>query len=330
MTDLQTTWFLVVGVLFAGYSVLDGIDGGVGTLALARPGDDDARRRRLGTLGPATLGNELWLVAGLAALFAAFPPVRAAVTSAFGGLLGLLALVFVLRAVALGKGRSAEAVGRSRDVAFGALSVAAAFLLGLLLGNVLLGLPLDGAGRSTASLGDLLSPFALVVAVEAVALFALQGACWLNLRAGEGEDVVLRAWVTAVALHGLTGVSSLFAAPHLWEPYHHPLTWIAPVVMLASLVALPYFVKAGRPALALGASSLSIAALWGIVGQGLYPALVPARGGSGESLTIATAAASPDVQTSLLVVLLLALTLVAGYSAFVFLRFRRPGPPTSP
>ncbi len=324
MTDLQTTWFLVVGVLFAGYSVLDGIDGGVGTLVLARSGDDETRRRRLATLGPATFGNELWLVAGLAALFAAFPPVRVAVTSAFGGLLALLALVFVLRAVVLGKGRGSEPVDRSRDVAFGALSALSAFLLGLLLGNVLLGLPLDDAGRFSGAFGELLSPFAIVVAVETVALFALQGACWLRLRAGEGEDVVLRAWLTAVALHGLTGVLSLFAAPHLWEPYHHPLTWVAPVVMLGSLVALPYFVKAERPALALGASSLSIAALWGIVGQGLHPALVPARGSAGESLTIATAAASADVLTSLLVVLLLALTLVAGFSAFVFLRLRRP------
>lgn len=323
MTDLQTTWFLLVGVLLVGYSVLDGIDGGVGTLILSRSGEDETRRRRLATLGPATLGNELWLVGGLAALFAAFPPVREAVASAFGALLGALALAFVLRAVVLGKGRASGAVDRPRDVAFGALSALAAVLLGLMLGNVLLGLPLDEAGRFAGAFRDLLSPFALVVAVETVALFALQGACWLNLRAGEGEDVVLRAWVTAVALHGLTGVFSLFAAPHLWEPYHHPLTWIAPVVMLASLVALPYFVKAGRPALALGSSSLSIAALWGIVGQGLYPALVPARGGAGESLTIAHAAASPDALTSLLVVLLVTLTLVAGYSAFVFLRLRR-------
>jgi len=64
MTDLQLTWFLLVGILFAGYSVLEGIDGGVGTLVLARSGDDEARRRMLGTLGPATFGNEFWLVAG--------------------------------------------------------------------------------------------------------------------------------------------------------------------------------------------------------------------------------------------------------------------------
>jgi cytochrome d ubiquinol oxidase subunit II len=323
MMDLQTTWFLVVGILFAGYSVLDGIDGGVGTLVLARSADDEARRRMLGTLGPATLGNEFWLVAGVAALFAAFPAVRATVMSAFAWLLGLLVLVLVMRAVALGAGRASEVVDRSRDVGFGALSALAAFVPGLVLGNVLLGLPLDEAGRYAGAATDLFRPFALIVAIEVAGLFALQGACWLNLRVGGEEDAVLRVWVTAVALHALTLVSSLIAAPHLWEPYHHPLTWIAPVAMLVALVAVPFLAKAGRARAALLSSSVAIAALWGIVGQGLYPRVVPALGEPSRSLTVAHAAASPTVLTSLLVVLLLALTLVAGYSAFVFLRFRR-------
>lgn len=323
MMDLQTTWFLVVGILFAGYSVLDGIDGGVGTLVLARSADDEARRRMLGTLGPATLGNEFWLVAAVAALFSAFPAVRAAVMSAFAWLLGLLVLILVMRAVALGAGRSAEVVDRSRDVAFGALGALAAFLPGLVLGNVLLGLPLDEAGRYAGTAADLFRPFPLIVAIEVVGLFALQGACWLNLRLGGEEDAVMRVWVTAVALHALTLVSSLMVAPHLWEPYHHPLTWIAPFAMLVALVAVPFLAKAGRARAALLASSTAIAALWGIVGQGLYPRVVPALGDPSRSLTVAHAAASPTVLTSLLVVLLLALTLVAGYSAFVFLRFRR-------
>jgi cytochrome d ubiquinol oxidase subunit II len=323
MIDLPTTWFLVVGILFAGYSVLDGIDGGVGALVLARSADDAARRRMLGTLGPATLGNEFWLVAAVAALFASFPAVRVAVMSAFAWLLGLLVLVLVMRAVALGAGRASEVVDRSRDVAFGVLGVLAAFLPGLVLGNVLLGLPLDEAGRYAGAATELFRPFALIVAIEVVGLFALQGACWLNLRVGGDEDAVMRVWVTAVALHALTLVSSLMLAPHLWEPYHHPLTWIAPVAMLVALVAVPYFARAGRARAALLASSAAIAALWGIVGQGLYPHVVPALGAPERSLTVAHASASPTVLTSLLVALLLALTLVAGYSAFVFLRYRR-------
>jgi cytochrome d ubiquinol oxidase subunit II len=331
MTDLQLTWFLLVGILFAGYSLLDGIDCGVGTLLLGRGRSDAERRRALGSIGPATFGNEFWLVAGVAALFTAFPQVRATVLAAFTPLLAAFVLVLVLRAAALGSGRAWEDVERpkSRDVTFGVLSVLAAFFPGLILGNVLRGLPFDSQGGYAGSPGDLLNPFSLVLGLEAVALFALQGACWLNLRTGTelGErtrDTALRAWVTVVAVHGTAGLLSLWAAPHLWASYHHPLTWVAPVVMLVSLVAVPFLVKGGRARSALVASSTVIAALWGIVGQGLYPRIVPALGEAGHGLTIANSAATPTVLTSLLVVLLAVMSLVAGYSAFVFMRFRRP------
>ncbi len=331
MTDLQLTWFLVVGILFAGYSVLDGIDGGVGTLLLGLGRSGEERRLALGTIGPATFGNEFWLVAGVAALFTAFPPVRATVLAAFAPLLAAFLLVLVLRAAALGSGRASEGTERprSRDVTFGVLSVLAAFVPGLILGNVLRGLSLDAQGSYTGSPGDLLNPFALVLGLDAVALFALQGACWLNLRAGpvlgeRTQDTALRAWVTVAALHGSAGLLSLWAAPHLWKPYHHPLTWIAPAVMLVALVAVPFLVKGGLAGAALLASSTVIAALWVIVGQGLHPRIVPSLGEAGHSLTIANSSAAPTVLTSLLLILIAAVTLVAGYSAFVFVRFRRP------
>jgi cytochrome bd-type quinol oxidase subunit 2 len=94
--------------------------------------------------------------------------------------------------------------------------------------------------------------------------------------------------------------------------------------MLVSLVALPFLVKGGLARAALVASTSVIAALWAIVGQGLYPRVVPALGEAGSSLTIANSAATPTVLTSLLLILIAALTLVAGYSVFVFVRFRRP------
>lgn len=331
MTDLQLTWFLLVGILFACYSVLDGIDSGVGTSLLGRGASGEDRRLALASIGPATFGNEFWLVAGVAALFTAFPPVRATVLAAFAPLLALFVLVLVLRAAALGSGRSTVEAERQRwrDGAFAVLCVLAAFVPGLVLGNVLRGLPLDAQGSYSGAFGDLLNPFALVLGLEAVALFALQGACWLNFRAGDGprektQDAVLRAWVTVVAVHGAAGLLSLWAAPHLWKHYHHPLSWIAPVVMLGALVAVPFLAKAGLPRAALLASSTLLAALWGIVAQGLYPEIVPALGEAGRGLTISSSAAAPVVLTSLLVVLVAVVTLVAGYSAFVFLRFRRP------
>jgi cytochrome d ubiquinol oxidase subunit II len=331
VSDLQTTWFVLVGVLFAGYSILDGIDCGVGVFLLGPGREDRERRLALASIAPATFGNEFWLVAGAAALFTAFPTVRATVLEAFPALLFLLGLVFVLRAGALGSRRVSADVERprSRDAAFAALCVLAAFLPGFLLGNVLRGLPLDSDGGYAGSILGLLNVFSLVVGAEVVALFALQGACWLGLRGGEerGEllqDHALKAWVTVVALHGATTLLSLWSAPHLWKSYHHPLTWIAPVVMLVALFAVPFLVKAGRPRAALLASSTVIAAVWAIVGQGLYPRIVPALGEAARGLTVSNASASPTVLTSLLLVLLTALSLVAAYSAFVFVRFRRP------
>jgi cytochrome bd-type quinol oxidase subunit 2 len=94
--------------------------------------------------------------------------------------------------------------------------------------------------------------------------------------------------------------------------------------MLVSLIAVPFLVKGGHARAALVASSTVFAALWGIVGQGLYPRIVPALGEVGYSLTISNSAATPTVLTSLLLVLLVVLTLVAGYSVFVYVRFRRP------
>ena len=78
--DLNTTWFLLIWVLLAGYAILDGFDFGVGALHLLHPTDEE-RRLSLNSIGPVWDGNEVWLVTGGGALFAAFPEVYATVVS---------------------------------------------------------------------------------------------------------------------------------------------------------------------------------------------------------------------------------------------------------
>ena len=208
MTDLQTTWFLLVGILFAGYSILDGIDCGVGTLLL-ETGRRDTRSgaalsarsapRRSGTSSGSSPESP-----PSSRRFRRFvrrcsrPSRRSS---------GLFALVLVLRAAALGSGRARKTPdGRSRDVAFGVLSVLAAFLPGLILGNVLRGLPLDAQGATS---GARRSPEPLRARRRPRGRRALRvaGRLLAEPRAGStlGErtqDAALRAWVTVVALHG--------------------------------------------------------------------------------------------------------------------------------
>ena len=80
--DLNTIWFILVGVLFTGYAMLDGFDLGIGALHLFTK-DDQERRIMLNSIGPVWDGNEVWLVTGGGALFAAFPNVYATVFSGF-------------------------------------------------------------------------------------------------------------------------------------------------------------------------------------------------------------------------------------------------------
>lgn len=80
--DLPTAWFFLVGVLLTGYALLDGFDLGAGALHLFAKGDQN-RRVILNAIGPVWDGNEVWLLVGGGALFAAFPDVYATIFSGF-------------------------------------------------------------------------------------------------------------------------------------------------------------------------------------------------------------------------------------------------------
>ena len=100
LADLQIIWFILVGVLFSGYAILDGFDLGTGALQLFIKGDEN-RRLTLNAVGPVWDGNEVWLITGGGALFAAFPYVYASVFSGFYLAFMLLLLTLIFRAVSI-------------------------------------------------------------------------------------------------------------------------------------------------------------------------------------------------------------------------------------
>jgi len=135
--DLNIIWFILVGVLFTGYAVLDGFDLGIGALHLFTDTDEE-RRIMINSIGPVWDGNEVWLVTGGGALFAAFPEAYATVFSGFyiAFMLFLLALIF--RAVAI-EFRSKQPMTWWRnmwDIGFSTGSLLAALLLGVAMGNI--------------------------------------------------------------------------------------------------------------------------------------------------------------------------------------------------
>ena len=141
--DYQTIWFILVGVLFMGYAILDGFDLGIGALHLFVKEDRD-RRLFLNAIGPIWDGNEVWLVTGGGALFAAFPEVYATVFSGFYLAFMLLLVALIFRAVAI-EFRSKQSMAWWRqlwDVSFSISSIVSSLLVGIAMGNIAWGIPL--------------------------------------------------------------------------------------------------------------------------------------------------------------------------------------------
>ena len=174
--DLNVIWFILVGVLLTGYAVLDGFDLGTGPLLLCVRGDHD-RRIPLNAIGPIWNGNEVWLVTGGGALFAAFPNVYATVFAGFYDAFILLLFALIFRAAAIEfRGQRSEKTWRTTcDVAFAVSSLASTLLIGVAVGNLVWGIPLDARKDYHGGFLTLLHPYALLAGVTAVALMVMHG-----------------------------------------------------------------------------------------------------------------------------------------------------------
>ena len=179
---LNVTWYLLFIIIIAGYVIMDGFDLGVGILHPFAAKDDRERRVMLNSIGPVWDGNEVWLVLGGGVLFAAFPLVYASLFSGLYTAMMLILLVLILRTVAI-EFRSKRPSPRWRtfwDWVFFVASFGIALLLGVAIGNIIIGLPLDAQGNIFLKLTDLLSPYALLVGVTTVFMLATHGAIYIS------------------------------------------------------------------------------------------------------------------------------------------------------
>jgi cytochrome d ubiquinol oxidase subunit II len=219
--DLNTFWFFLVGVLLTGYAVLDGFDLGTGPLLLCTNSDQE-RRIFLNAIGPIWNGNEVWLVTGGGALFAAFPQVFATVFSGFydAFMLVLTALIFRAVAIEFRSQRPSTSWRATWDVTFAISSVLSALLLGVAFGNIVWGIPLDSGREFEGNLITLLHPYALFTGFTAVVLFIMHANIYLVLKTDGPLQEKLMRWTTLtvpaylacfVALNAVT----LLACPHI-------------------------------------------------------------------------------------------------------------------
>ena len=327
--DLNTVWFLLVGILFIGYAILDGFDLGVGTLHLFTRTDAE-RRVMINAIGPVWDGNEVWLVTGGGALFAAFPHVYATVFSGFYMALILLLVMLIFRAVAI-EFRSKQPMKWWRamwDVSFSVSSIVSSLLLGVALGNIAWGVPLGPDLEFAGTFWSLLNPYSLLVGVTTVALFMMHGAIYMVLKTeGEMHDKI-RPWVNNAIIFFIicyvsTTMATLLYVPHMVDSIKaHPIFFGLALLNMLAIANIPREIYHGRDFLAFLSSCASMAALMALFGAGMYPDLVHSANDPANSLTIYNAASSQKTLGIMLIIAGIGVPLVLAYTSSIYWVFR--------
>jgi len=326
--DYPTLWFLVVGATFSGYAILDGFDLGAGALHLFFK-KDVSRRIALNAVGPVWDGNEVWLVIGGGVLFAGFPVLYGTLLSAMYIPFMLFLLFIILRAVAI-EFRSKEGMTwwrKTWDVVYSFSSIMLALCLGIVLGNVLQGMPLDENFEFEGDWLSFFNPYAVLTGLTVLALMTLQGGIYLCLKT-EGklfnklERLVKNAIIAFVILFSTLSLYSLIYFPHLSDRFKEsPYLFIVPFLGILSIANVPRLVSKQKFLTAFIFSSLTFSFLLITVALELYPQLLYANNNIENSITIYNAASSDKSLGIMLQFVAVGVPLIIGYTYFVYKAF---------
>lgn len=328
-TWLNVAWFGLVGILFTGYAMLDGFDLGIGTLHLFTKSDEE-RRLMLNSIGPVWDGNEVWLVTGGGALFAAFPDVYATVFSGFYLAFMLLLFALIFRAVAI-EFRSKEKMGWWRkmwDIGFAAGSYAAALLIGVALGNIAWGIPLDQNGEYAGSFLDLLQPYPLLMGITTVALFMMHGSIYGVMKTEGKLQRKLRTWVNPsiiffIICYATTTMATLIYVPHIVEVIkHEPIFFVIALANMLAIANIPREIQKKRDFRAFLSSCAAMGALMTLFGLGMFPNMVLSTPNPEHSLTIYNSASSQKTLGIMFTIAMIGVPIVLTYTICIYRIFR--------
>jgi cytochrome d ubiquinol oxidase subunit II len=346
--SLRLAWWLLIVLLVLGFAATDGFDLGALILLPWAGRDDEERRVVLNAVGPTWEGNQTWLITAAGAIFAAWPPVYA---TAFSGLyLAMMLLLFALFMRPVGfdyRSKLAHTHWRAAwDWALFAGGLVPALMLGLVVGNLFVGLPFDvdaeGRSRWAGSFASLFHPFALLVALLAAALCAMHGGAFLQMRTAPvlARHIARLTTASALALLVLEGAALLWAATALpglladaqsfaqgaWSGnFRRNAGLLAlPAIALAMPLGVVWASRAGRYVLAFAGSTLTVLALLAAAAVALFPFVLPSSLAPARSLTLWNATSSPWTLQVMLWVALVFVPLILLYTAWVYRVLRGP------
>ena len=326
---LETIWFLLWGILWAVYFMLDGFDLGLGTLAPFIASNENEKRVIYNSMGPFWDANEVWLITAGGVTFAAFPTTYAVMFSALYTPLLLLLFALILRAVALEFRSKVDDEGWKKlwDVCLFVGSFVPSLLLGVAFANIFKGIPVDGEGVFHGNLFTLLNPYGLLGGILFTLLFLVHGALWLAIKSeGTLEKKAAKAasglWIILLVVAVAFLVATWFATSLYVNYLNSPALMVIPLVTVLALLGTRLFIGKKAYWKAWFSSSLTIvgATLFGVVG--LYPNLFPSSLDPAYSLTIFNSSSSPLTLKIMLGVALTFVPIVIAYQVWSYYVFR--------
>ncbi len=359
---LRLLWWAVLGVLLIGIAVMDGLDLGSAILLPWIGRTDMERRIVIHTVEPVWEGNQVWLILGGGAIFAAWPPLYAVAFSGF--YLAMLLLLFALILRPVGFNFHDKMPGDTwRAVWVWALFVGGlvpALVFGVAFGNVLQGVPFqfDDTLRMTytGALVGLFNPFALLCGLVSVAMITMHGAVWLACK----TEGVLRARAQRVGTFTALAVVVLFALGGMWAAHldgyvvqsfpgmdaaskpldkhvvrqagalmanYDAVRWamLAPAVGFSGALLAAVLLASRRLRwLAFLCSGLAIAGIIATAGVSLFPFLLPSSLDPRSSLTVWDGSSSMVTLLVMTVATVVFLPIVLVYTAWVYRVLRGP------
>jgi cytochrome d ubiquinol oxidase subunit II len=332
-------WFWLVAIMIVGYVVLDGFDLGVGVLHLFLARNEAERQSTLRSIGPVWDGNEVWLLAGGGTLYFAFPLLYASAFSGFYLPLMIVLWLLVLRGVCL-ELRNHLDMGVWRTLLDGSFGVSSALLTifyGAALANVIRGVPLRSDGYFFLPLWTNWTPgltpgildwYTVIGGLVALTALTLHGALWLTIKvAGDLEArarrIVQPLWNTLLVLTVVSLIATISIRPHSLDNYYrYPFTFVVPVGVVASLIAVRLWNQRSEPVKAFLASCAYLFFMLAGACWGLYPTLLPSTTSSSLDITLDKAISGPHTLAVGLAWWLFGMSLAVAYVWFVYSRFK--------
>ncbi len=317
-------WFLLIAVLWTGFFVLEGFDMGVGMLHGVAGRDEAGRRTVINTIGPLWDGNEVWLITAGAAIFAAFPGWYATMFSSFYLALVLLLVALMARGISFEyrAKRDSPRWRRSWDGLLTGGSLLAPLLIGVALGDLLTGLPIDASQEYTGTFWNLLQPYAIYTGITLVALCVLHGATFIALKTTGGlseRASRLAAWSAVVTAPVVAGFAFWTHAVAGKGFFLNPVEIAAVLAVLAAA----WLARDRRQGWAFGCTTVAMALTVLSLFSELYPRVMVSSTSPRYSLTIHNTASPSYTLTVMTVVVAIFLPVVLAYTAWTYHVFRR-------